>query len=194
MNFWKRIFVLAIGILYFSTAAVAQAQTQTFTILPETGKRANGGEVFPTERACHLFLDDFEDLFFFGDFDQEDDEGNKIEATNGYRFDAAIFEMSKKIPDYNFTRDDVLGCAVKTGRVSFAYIPFFATYALALGAMTAGVVAMLFIVVGAYRYVFSGITDGKEEAKKTIQYAIAGLVVSSFAWVIVQLVQAFVSS
>lgn len=178
MTFSQRIFLFLVGLLFFTTTSVAQAQTtDSFTLLPELNT-----EKFPTEAGCHFFLDDFENEYFFGQ--------------SGEVLSLALENLSNDVGftgDQAFTTEDLLACAVKTGRVKMAYIPYFATYVLSLGTILSGVVAMLFIVIGGYKYTFSGITDDKDSAKKTIQYAIAGLVVSSLAWIIVQVVQTFVS-
>ncbi|PIQ79468.1 hypothetical protein COV81_02170 [Candidatus Peregrinibacteria bacterium CG11_big_fil_rev_8_21_14_0_20_41_10] len=169
MNFWKRLFFLGVGLLYFSTTTVAQAQT--YSLLPnlDTVK-------FPTERACSLFLDDFEDRYFF--------KNNENMGETLAEFGAEIGQGQ----DF-FTRNDVLACSIKTGRIKMAYVKYFLTFFLSLGAVAAGVVAMLFVIIGGYKYTFSGLTDGKEEAKKTIIYAVVGLALTSMAWIIIQLVQ-----
>jgi len=53
----------------------------------------------------------------------------------------------------------------------------------------AGTIAVLFLIYGGYQYMIGGITDDKEGAKKTIQYAVMGLIVTFLAYVIVNLVQ-----
>lgn len=54
----------------------------------------------------------------------------------------------------------------------------------------AGAVAVLFLIIGGFRYVVSaGNPDQVEGAKKTILYAIVGLIIIFVAFVVVQLVQ-----
>lgn len=182
MNFWKRIFILAIGILYFSTTSVAHASTVTvgqLSILPDFSRDVKLNKVFITERACHIFLDDFEDIFFY---------------SVNENMDSALVEMNKRTNlGFEFKENDVLACTIKTGRIKFAYAQYFVKYALSLGTILAGLVSMLFIVVGAYKYTFSGITDDLDGAKSTIRYAIIGLVVSTLSWIIVQLVLGLVT-
>lgn len=181
MNFWKRIFFLGIGLLYFSTTTVAQAQgtsNETYTLLPTLD-----AQKFPTEKACILFLEDFNDIYFFS-----------TDPAVREQLPATLQVLGQQVSgaDY-FTTTDLLACAIKTGRIKFAYVPYFLKYFLRLGTIAAGIVSLLFIVIGAYKYTFSGLTDDKDGAKKTILYAIAGLIVSSLAWIIVQLVQSFVT-
>ena len=54
----------------------------------------------------------------------------------------------------------------------------------------AGAVAVLFLIIGGFRYVVSaGNAEQVEGAKKTIVYALLGLIVIFIAYVLVQLVQ-----
>jgi lysylphosphatidylglycerol synthetase-like protein (DUF2156 family) len=54
----------------------------------------------------------------------------------------------------------------------------------------AGAVAVLFLIIGGFRYVVSaGSPDQVEGAKKTILYAIVGLIIIFIAFVLVQLIQ-----
>ncbi len=60
-------------------------------------------------------------------------------------------------------------------------------YAAILG--IAGVVSVIFIIIGGYKYVISQGNPGDvEKAKGTIIYAIVGLVITMMAFAIVQLV------
>lgn len=54
----------------------------------------------------------------------------------------------------------------------------------------AGAVAVLFLIIGGFRYVISaGNAEQVEAAKKTILYAVLGLIVIFLAFVLVQLIQ-----
>lgn len=54
----------------------------------------------------------------------------------------------------------------------------------------AGAVAVLFLIIGGFRYVVSaGNAEQVEGAKKTIVYALLGLIIIFIAYVLVQLVQ-----
>ena len=54
----------------------------------------------------------------------------------------------------------------------------------------AGAVAVLFLIIGGFRYVVSsGNPDQVEAAKKTILYAVLGLIIIFIAFVLVQLIQ-----
>lgn len=56
----------------------------------------------------------------------------------------------------------------------------------------AGAVAVLFLIIGGFRYVVStGNPDQVEAAKKTILYAILGLIIIFIAFVLVKLVQQY---
>lgn len=87
------------------------------------------------------------------------------------------------------TAKDILGCAIKTGNIELWMIPHFVIYAVETLLGVAGLISVLFIVVGGYQYAIGGLTEDRDKAKKTIMYAIAGLVVALLAWAIVNLVQ-----
>ncbi len=73
-----------------------------------------------------------------------------------------------------------------TGSTSFGQILFTVINGLLI---FAGAIAVLFLIVGGFRYVVStGNPDSVEGAKKTILYAILGLVVIMIAFLIVNVV------
>lgn len=86
-------------------------------------------------------------------------------------------------------RQDILGCALKTGQIRLWMAPFYITSLIQFLIGLAGLVAVIFIIVGGYKYVIGGLTDDKESGKKTIKFAIIGLVVSLLAWIIVNIIQ-----
>ena len=58
----------------------------------------------------------------------------------------------------------------------------------------AGGIAVLFVIVGGYKYMIGGASDDKEAGKKTIGYALAGFAIAVLAWVIVNFVQVWLTS
>lgn len=93
-------------------------------------------------------------------------------------------EVKKKTPE----RDKLLGCAIKTGRISFAMIPYFITYIINFLLALSGLISVLFIVVGGFQYVYGGLSEHKDTAKKTIKHALIGMAVSILAWSIVNVI------
>lgn len=91
-------------------------------------------------------------------------------------------------------RENLLGCAIKTGRVTLAMIPYFITYITNFLLAIVGLICVLFIVIGGYSYIYGGLTEQKEKGKKTIYNALLGLSVSVLAWVIVNIIMAAVTS
>lgn len=83
----------------------------------------------------------------------------------------------------------VLGCAIKTGDVQLWMIPHFVIYIIETLLAVAGLISVLFIIIGGYQYAIGGLTEEKDKGKKSIMYAIGGLVVALLAWAIVNLVQ-----
>lgn len=90
-------------------------------------------------------------------------------------------------------RDNLLGCAIKTGRVSLAMIPYFITYISNFILAIIGLIVVLMIVIGGYQYVYGGLADQKEKGKKTITSALMGMSVAFLAWVIVNIVIAAIT-
>ncbi|PJC37178.1 hypothetical protein CO046_01960 [Candidatus Peregrinibacteria bacterium CG_4_9_14_0_2_um_filter_53_11] len=91
-------------------------------------------------------------------------------------------------------RDRILACAVRTGRIHLYMIPFFITYLISFLLGLAGLIAVLFVVYGGFRYVVGGITEDKESGKKTLFHALLGLVVALSGWIIVNLIQIALTS
>lgn len=88
----------------------------------------------------------------------------------------------------------VLGCAIASGRTRLFMLPFFLVYIIEFLLQIAGLIAVLFVVIGGYRYVLGGITEDKESGKKTITHALVGLVLSLSAWIIVNFIQVALTS
>ena len=89
---------------------------------------------------------------------------------------------------------NVLGCAIKTGKIRLYMVPFFITSLIQFLLGIAGLVAVLFMVIGGYRYVVGGLIEDKESGKKTMMHALIGLVVALSAWIIVNFIQVALTS
>ncbi|HLG25573.1 MAG TPA: pilin [Candidatus Gracilibacteria bacterium] len=98
-----------------------------------------------------------------------------------------------KSPDAK-ARDDLLGCAIKTGRVSLQMLPYFITYIGNFLLAMVGIICVLFIVIGGYQYIYGGLIDQKEKGKKTIIHALMGMSVALLAWVIVSVIISAITS
>ena len=96
------------------------------------------------------------------------------------------YEVDGKVPTDQ--RSDILGCAIKTGRISLAMIPYFITYIINFLLGLVGIISVLFIVIGGYRYVLGGLTEEKEKGKNTIMHALMGMAVALLAWTIVNVI------
>jgi hypothetical protein len=91
-------------------------------------------------------------------------------------------------------RDNLLGCAIKTGRVSLQMVPYFITYVSNFLLAMVGIICVLFIVIGGYQYIYGGLIDQKEKGKKTIFHALMGMSVALLAWVIVSVIISAITS
>ena len=85
-------------------------------------------------------------------------------------------------------RNDTLGCAIKTGRITFSMVPYFITYITNFLLGMSGIICLLFIVIGGYHYVVGGLTDEKENGKNTIKHALMGMGVALLSWSIVSVI------
>lgn len=81
---------------------------------------------------------------------------------------------------------------IRTGTLSLRQIPCFIKYFSQTLIAIAGSVAVIFVMIGGYRYVL-GADEAKDDAKKTITYALIGLGVSLLAWIMVDIVLQFVT-
>lgn len=91
-------------------------------------------------------------------------------------------------------RMNLLGCAIKTGRISLAMLPYFVTYFANYLLGIVGILVVLFIVLGGYFYIWGGLTEKKEKGKQYITHALMGLAVASIAWILVNAVMALFTS
>ena len=91
-------------------------------------------------------------------------------------------------------KNNLLGCAINTGRMTLAMIPYFISYIINFMLPIIGLICVLFIVIGGYGYIYGGLIEQKEKGKKTIYHALLGMAVASLAWVIVNIILATVTS
>lgn len=73
------------------------------------------------------------------------------------------------------------------------HVKCYAQYLINVLIFVAGGITVLFVVIGGYQYVFSGLTEDKEAGKNTIQHALMGLAVVVLAWAFVNLWQTFLT-
>jgi len=87
-----------------------------------------------------------------------------------------------------FTQNDILSCAFVSGMFDLILVKPLIEYALKLLSILSGTIAMLFIIIGGYKYFAGVVTGDVTDAKGTIKNAIIGLVVATCSWIIVDLV------
>jgi len=85
--------------------------------------------------------------------------------------------------------DECIGLAtmIQTGNIHLRNLPCFVKYITQTLIAVGGSLAVVFVMVGGYRYVI-GPDEKKDEAKKTITQALIGLAVALLAWVIIDIV------
>ena len=127
----------------------------------------------------------------------EECQGNETFKANKDSADANAEKYTKEMNDYandtRSARNDLLACAIKTGRITFQMAPYFITYVSDFVLSLIGLVSVLFIVLGGYYYIYGGLTDQKEKGKKTIQHALMGMSLAILAWVIVGAIMSIVT-
>lgn len=131
---------------------------------------------------------------------QCDEEMRKLEETN--KWEITKLDGTKetvKEPRLYFAslerakKNDILACAVITGKIKFWMIPFYIVYLIEFAIGISGLVAIGFLIYGGFQYVIGGATEKQENAKNTIKWALIGLVIILVAWVVVNLVQFLVT-
>lgn len=80
-----------------------------------------------------------------------------------------------------------LATMIRTGDIHLRNIPCFIKFFTQTLISIAGSLAVVFIMIGGYRWTV-GSDQNKDVAKKTITYAVIGLIVTLLAWVMVDLV------
>jgi len=98
----------------------------------------------------------------------------------------AILELVQRL----FTGVDTIKIFNSDGSLASGSIPAILANVTSLASFAAGVVSVIFIIIGGIRYSTSGgNANALTEAKKTITYAIAGLVISISAYGILAFIQ-----
>ena len=87
-----------------------------------------------------------------------------------------------------------IGTKIQWGCVQLSDVPLIIVRIIDMITKLAGTAAVLLLLYAGIQMMISGVTEDKESAKKTIQYAIIGLVVTFSAWVIVNVVQTQLTS
>jgi len=108
--------------------------------------------------------------------------------------DSAFDSTLEASGNNNDGRANLLGCAIKTGRISLQMIPYFISYISNFLLSIIGLICVLFIVLGGYFYIAAGLTEGKEKGKKYISHALLGMAVAILSWIIVNVVMYAVTS
>ncbi|MSR89709.1 hypothetical protein EXS53_02160 [Patescibacteria group bacterium] len=76
-----------------------------------------------------------------------------------------------------------------SGNLAASGVPLIIKNAIGIASFFAGVVSVVFIIIGGIQYTTSGGGEGLKKAKKTITYAVAGLVISLSAYGILVFIQ-----
>ncbi len=86
------------------------------------------------------------------------------------------------------------GMSITEGQVHMVHLPALVLYWVQVVLSVAGGFAVVMIMVGGVQYMIGSVSNDKEQGKKTITYAVAGLVVAYFAWWIVELIQVWITA
>jgi len=103
----------------------------------------------------------------------------------------STYKSSEAIGELNSggkKRNDILGCAIKTGMIKLYMVPYFIQVILEFIIGISGIVSVAAIVYGGYWYLFAGISEDKDKGKKAIQNGLLGMVLALTAWTIVNIV------
>lgn len=85
-------------------------------------------------------------------------------------------------------KSELLGCAIKSGRISLPMVPYFIQYFSNYALGLVSILALLFIVIGGFLYTLGGLTEQKDKGKNFIKNALIGMVIAFMAWTIVNVI------
>jgi len=86
------------------------------------------------------------------------------------------------------------GMSIASGHVHMVHFPALILYWIQVLLSIAGGCAVIMVMVGGVQYMIGTVSNDNERGKKTITYALGGLVVAFFAWWIVELIQVWITS
>gem|GEM_PF-2684814 len=113
--------------------------------------------------------------------------GEIFSKPTGADGDTSTDTIKGKLNNSITERNNVLGCAIKTGIVKLYMIPYFIQSILEFIIGLSGIVSVAAIVYGGYFYLFAGISEDKDTGKKAIQNGLIGMVVALMAWALVNI-------
>ena len=88
---------------------------------------------------------------------------------------------------------DTLGCAVQTGRVSLAMLPYFIQYFCNYLLGMVSLISLLFVVIGGVMYTVGEAIEKKGAGVTYIKNALIGMATAFLAWSIVSVILAAVT-
>ncbi len=91
-------------------------------------------------------------------------------------------------------REELMGCLIKNGDMHLWMLPYYVTHIIEFLIGLAGLISVLFVIIGGYYYAWGGLTEDKEKGKKAVMYALIGLGLSTLAWIIVSIIQTQLTS
>jgi len=98
-----------------------------------------------------------------------------------------VYAQTTLTPDNN--------TCMKTGDCHLSDIPFFIQYIASYLVGIAGTISVVMVMWGGYQWIMGGVSeDQKSKAKKTLFYAIIGLIITLLSWVIVNVIQINITS
>lgn len=128
------------------------------------------------------------------------EECNKLLQKAAYLTDEERKSIFSRFDDTSVTMrgpmsaSDVLGCGIKTGRISLWMIPYYIRFILEFLIGIAGLICVGGFVYGGFVYLFAGLSEDKDKGKKALFYSVTGLVVVMLAWAFVNIVIAVVTA
>jgi len=87
----------------------------------------------------------------------------------------------------------ILGCAIKTGRISLGMVPYFIQYISNYILGLISIISLLFVTIGGFLYIAGGLTEQKDKGKTYIKNALIGMAIAFLAWSIVSVILAAIT-
>ena len=106
-------------------------------------------------------------------------------------------ENGEDLPPMTFiptkSQNETLAEKFQTGKFELYDLPNYVVYLIEFLIYIAGGIAVLFVVIGGYKYMLGGTTNDKETGKKAIGYALTGFAIVVLAWTIVNFTQVWLT-
>lgn len=87
-----------------------------------------------------------------------------------------------------------IGTKINCGTIELSDLPILVVYWIDYLTWIAGSIAVVFIMIGGVQYMVGSLSDTKDAGQSTLQYAVVGLIVTFVSWLLVNMLQSFLTA